>query len=262
MKKYTVFSKKSCFSFCIFTAVDIYFSVIVYKQVFRKVSQMKKIIVILLAGMLSAGVFAADNAPKGKAAPAAAQNVKPTEYDRVVAERAKQQAKEEAEKKERMYSNICCYLPNRLLDLLDIVSIDLKSGIYFGAGFQITKAFGLGGQIGYNAGLYKDINRQYGIVFESGYQAQVGFLTTEDVCLFNPIGNVQTYWEHGNNFPDPKDKLYDRYTGARDYWAVEVYLYALVGAKVSFHPIEFADFFAGFICNDELKKDDLKLKIY
>lgn len=216
---------------------------------------MKKIIVILLAGMLSASVFAADNAPKEKA-------VKPTEYDRVMAEKAIKEQKEAQERKEWIYSNICCYIPNRILDLLDIVSIDLKGGIYFGAGFQITRAFGLGGQIGYNAGLYKDINRQYGIACESGYQGQIGFISAEDVSVFNPIGSVQTYWQHGNNFPDPNDKIYNRFTGARDYWAVEVYLYGLVGAKVSFHPIEFADFFAGLICIDALKNDDLKLKIY
>ena len=216
---------------------------------------MKKMIVILLAGMLAASVFAADaKAEKAQAA----NSAEGVEYD---AKKAQEERERQA-LKWTIYSEICCYIPNRIMDALDMVSIDLKGGVYFGLGAQITEGFGLGGQIGHNAGLYKDINRQYGIAFENGYQAQLGFVTMEDLSVFNPIGNVQTYWEHGNNFPDPKDKLYDRYTGARDYWAVEVYLYALVGAKVSFHPIEFADFFAGFICNDELKKDDLKLKIY
>ena len=258
MKKKTVFSKKYCFSFCIFVSMDIYFSVIVYKQFFRKVSHMKKMIVILLAGMLAASVFAAD-AKKGNAAPTASLST--TEDIGYEAKKAKE-AKEKQERRWKIYSEICCYLPNRIMDALDMVSIDLKGGVYAGVGFQITRAFGLGGQIGHNAGLYKDINRQYGIAFENGYQAQLGFVTMEDVCIFNPIGNVQTYWQHGNNFPDENNKIYNRFTGARDYWAVEVYAFCLAGAKVSIHPIEIADFFAGLICIDSLKNDDMKLKLY
>ena len=255
MKKYRVFSKKTCFSFCIFTAHGIYFSVIVYKQFFRKVSHMKKMIVILLAGMLATSVFAAD-AKNVNAAPAT-DKTEDLGYD---VKKAKEE-QERQEKRQKTYSEISCYIPNRLMDVLDMFSIDLKSGAFIGAGFQITKAFGVGGQIGYNAGLYKDFNRQYGIAFENGYQAQLGFMTAEDISIFNPIGNVKTYWQHGNNFPDVNNKIYDRFTGARDYWAIEVYAYCLVGAKVAIHPLEIADFFAGLICKDP-KKDDFKLKLY
>ena len=216
---------------------------------------MKKMIVILLAGMLATSVFAAD-AKNVNAAPAT-DKTEDLGYD---VKKAKEE-QERQEKRQKTYSEISCYIPNRLMDVLDMFSIDLKSGAFIGAGFQITKAFGVGGQIGYNAGLYKDFNRQYGIAFENGYQAQLGFMTAEDISIFNPIGNVKTYWQHGNNFPDVNNKIYDRFTGARDYWAIEVYAYCLVGAKVAIHPLEIADFFAGLICKDP-KKDDFKLKLY
>ena len=216
---------------------------------------MKKMIVILLAGMLATSVFAAD-AKNGNAAPSAGKT-EDVGYD---AQKAKEE-RESQERRQKLYSDISCYIPNRLMDALDMFSIDLKGGFFIGAGVQVTRAFGVGGQIGYDAGLYKDFNRQYGIAFENGYQAQLGFVTAEDVSVFNPIGNVKTYWQHGNNFPDVNDKIYDCYTGARDYWAIEVYAYCLAGAKVAIHPLEIADFFAGLICRDP-KKDDFKLKLY
>ena len=217
---------------------------------------MKKMIVVLLAGMLAASVFAAD-AKNVNASDAAGK----TEEFGSDVKKAKEEQEKQA-KRQKLYSDISCYIPNRILDALDMFSIELKSGLFIGAGAQITKGFGIGGQIGYNGGIYKANNRQYGIAFEKGYQGQLGFVSAEDICIFNPIGNVQTYWQHGNNFPDVNDKIYDRLTGARDYWAVEVYAYCLVGAKVSIHPIEIADFFRGLICDDKLKKDDIKLKLY
>ena len=217
---------------------------------------MKKMIVILLAGMLATSVFAAD--AKNVSSSPAANKTEDVGYD---VKKAKEE-QEKLAKRQEMYSNISCYLPNRIMDALDMFSLELKSGLLFGAGFQITKGFGLGGHIGYSGGLYKANNRQYGIAFENGYLGQVGFVSAEDICIFNPIGNVKDYWQHGNNFPDVNDKIYDRFTGARDFWAVEVYAYCLVGAKVAIHPIEIADFFRGLICDDELKKDDFKLKLY
>ena len=216
---------------------------------------MKKMIVILLAGMLATSVFAAEEKP------ACAASANCSAQTNSTAPKTAEEL-EKLAKKQEMYSNISCYLPNRLMDALDMFSIELKSGLLIGAGFQITKGFGLGGHIGYSGGLYKANNRQYGIAFENGYLGQVGFVSAEDICIFNPIGNVKDYWQHGNNFPDVNDKIYDRFTGARDFWAVEVYAYCLVVAKVAIHPIEIADFFRGLICDDELKKDDFKLKLY
>lgn len=40
------------------------------------------------------------------------------------------------------------YIPNRLLDLLDIVTIELKSGAVIGAEARVTRAFGIGGEVG------------------------------------------------------------------------------------------------------------------
>ena len=154
-----------------------------------------------------------------------------------------------------------CYLPNLVMDLLDIFTLDLKAGLFAGAGARVTRAFGFGGLCGTNGGIYKEINRQYGIALEDGYQAQMGFLTVEDISIINPIGSVKEVWAHGSNFPTCNESIYNLYTGARDYWAIEAYLYFLAGAKVGLHPIEIADFITGIFFYD-LKGDDIKLNLY
>lgn len=208
---------------------------------------MKKILAILFIAVFTMTLSAADKAAKN-------QNIDDLRNPKI--------EKTEEEEKQKTISTIFCYLPNRVMDFLDMFTIDLKGGCYFGAGFHVTKYFGLGGQVGANAGLYKDYNRQYGIAFERGYQAQVGFLSMEDVSVTDPIGTVKEYWRHGCNFPDENADIYKPGTGARDYWSVEVYAYALVGAKVALHPLEIADFFAGLLTFDFQNDDNIKLKTY
>ena len=156
---------------------------------------------------------------------------------------------------------VICYAPNLIMDCLDIVSLELKSGPTIGAGFRITRAFGLGAETGMTIGAYKDVNRQYGFAFEKGYQLQLPFVSSEAVSIVDPIGTVQQYWQHGSNFPLCTDDVYNISSGARDYWGIEVYASALVGAKAAVHPIDILDFITGIFFFD-LKDDDIKLKLY
>lgn len=224
---------------------------------------MKKMIVILLAGMFAAtlsarGLGQTDGAKNKTATP---KEIAAQEAQLLDETKNPKLEETEAERKERIISNVFCYVPNRVMDFLDMTSLNLKGGTYFGLGFQITKYFGLGAQYGANAGLYKDVNRQYGIAFEKGYQAQCLFLTMEDVSVTDPIGTVKEYWRHGSNFPEEDAKIYTIGSGARDYWAIEVYAYFLAGVKIAIHPIEVADFFTGLVCHD-LVGDDIKLERY
>lgn len=203
---------------------------------------MKKVFTILAAAALTLTVFAQDAAKTTPAQPEPA-------------------AAENSSVLNLCASKVACYVPNLILDCLDMTSLNVKGGLYSGLGFRVTRILGIGAEGGVNAGLYKDINRQYGFALQNGYQAQAGFLTVEDTTVFNPVGTVQPYWVHGNNFPSWNSELYTISTGARDYWAIEVYAYLLAGVKVGLHPIEVADFITGIFFYD-LKGDDLKLSVY
>lgn len=227
---------------------------------------MKKILAILLAGMFAATLSAAGMGQTNtveRQKSKSAETAYPKAKDPQTLEDIKnpQMEKTGDEITQKIVSKVFCYVPNLIMDFLDMTSLDLKGGLYGGLGFRITNYFGLGAQYGVNAGLYKDVNRQYGIGFERGYQAQLLFLTMEDISVTDPIGTVKEYWRHGSNFPDSNAEIYAIGTGARDYWAIEVYAYALAGAKVGIHPIEVADFITGIFFYD-LIDDDIKLKRY
>ena len=227
---------------------------------------MKKILAILLAGMFTATLSAAGMGQTNtveRQKSKSAETAYPKAKDPQTLEDIKnpQMEKTGDEITQKIVSKVFCYVPNLIMDFLDMTSLDLKGGLYGGLGFRITNYFGLGAQYGVNAGLYKDVNRQYGIGFERGYQAQLVFLTMENISVTDPIGTVKEFWRHGSNFPDSNAEVYAIGTGARDYWAIEVYAYALAGAKVGVHPIEVADFITGLFFYD-LIDDDIQLKRY
>ena len=228
---------------------------------------MKKIFVIIIAGMFAVTLSAANMGQTNETERQKLKNASATVYPKAKDPQTLNEIKNpEMEKTEEEISNeiisqVFCYIPNRIMDFLDMTSIDLKGGAFAGLGFQFTKYFGLGAQYGANAGLYKDVNRQYGIGFERGYQAQLIFLTMENISVTNPIGTVKEFWRHGSNFPDSNAEVYKIGTGARDYWGIEFYAYLLAGVKIGIHPIEIADFFTGLFCYD-IVGDDIKLKRY
>lgn len=148
------------------------------------------------------------------------------------------------------------YIPNRVVDLFDIFSLEIKCGAAIGAEFRITRAFGLGGEIGATGSIVKGYNRQYGLALTQGMEGQVMFATGVDLQRPIVYGNVDRFWIYGSNFPLPDDRIYKE--KIRDYWAIELGAVCLAGAKVSIHPLSFVDFFAGLILLDP-EKDDFTL---
>lgn len=149
------------------------------------------------------------------------------------------------------------YIPNRLLDLLDIVSIELKSGAVIGAEARVTRAFGIGGEVGTYGSALKGYNRQYGFAVTEGAEGQFFFGSAMDLARPLVWGDVERYWVQGTNFPLPSNRIYQE--KARDYWALELGASCLLGVKVSIHPVAIADFLTGLILID-IEDDDLVLK--
>ena len=108
------------------------------------------------------------------------------------------------------------YIPNRLVDLLDIFSLELKGGAAVGAGVRITRAVGLVGEVGATGDLIKGYNRQYGCALTQGYDAQFLIPMAENLDRSLAYGYINKFWQYGTNCPLPSDTLYARGTGARD----------------------------------------------
>lgn len=150
---------------------------------------------------------------------------------------------------------IVLYIPNRLVDVMDIFTLNLGLGAKAKAEVYATHAFGFGAGIGASAKVIKDYNRQYGGCLENGWNTQFMAVAAEDSERTICSRGVQKYIYFFTGVPSYEENIYNFYTGARDYWELKLGLAALVEADVSLHPVELADLVTGFFFYD-LKGDD------
>ena len=149
------------------------------------------------------------------------------------------------------------YLPNRLLDALDMFSVTLGIGPVVEARLMGTRLADVGA--GYSAStfkLYKDFNRQYGIGVEDGWYWSFIFVGEEEYALREGSLLVDKYVECRAGIPTPEMRAYNYFTGPRDFWAIGGSLGAIIDGGVYIHPVEWVDFVLGFFMVD-IRQDDL-----
>ena len=153
------------------------------------------------------------------------------------------------------------YIPNRIIDALDTFSVALGFGPTVEARLMATRAIDVGAGIGWTAKGYKIHNRQYGFGLEEGWYWSFICLGEEDFSVFESVGFVSKYTETRAGFPEPTQRVYDFFDGARDYWAFGGALGLLVDGELYVHPVELADFILGFFLID-IKNDDFTLETF
>lgn len=152
---------------------------------------------------------------------------------------------------------IALYLPNRVLDLLDIFSVTIGVGPVAEARLMGTRLVDIGA--GYSAStykLYKDYNRQYGIGVEDGWYWSFILIGEEDYALREGSLLVDKYVECRSGIPTLEMRAYNYFTGPRDFWAIGGSLGLGIDAGVYIHPVEWVDLALGFFMID-IKEDDL-----
>ena len=156
---------------------------------------------------------------------------------------------------------ILLYIPNRIVDFMDMFSLTLGFGPAIGAEVQATKYLGIGGQVGPTAQMIKGINRQYGFAKQSGWDASFLMISSENRDREGAIGSVKDYYYYSTGVPTIEKDAFDFHKGALDFWALGGKLTALVEVQAYIHPIEIADFFCGWlfidIKGDDFTEDDL-----
>ena len=152
---------------------------------------------------------------------------------------------------------IALYIPNRLIDALDMFSFSLGLGPAIQARLMATRFV----DVGAGANLlcykfYKNYNRQYGFGVEEGWYWSFIFVGEESYSMIDSTRLVSRYVENRTGIPDPTTRTYDFFDGSRDYWAIGGALGFLVDGDVYIHPMEWIDFALGFLLID-IKGDDL-----
>ncbi len=148
------------------------------------------------------------------------------------------------------------YIPNRIIDLFDIFSLNIGAGPVLRAELMATRACVVGGGIGLSCMLYKDYNRQYGVGIENGWYYQF-------IC----VGAAEQIRDHGSSWvsgfqnifvgmPLPNERNFQFPDGPRDYWQIGGALGGLIVGEFYLHPLQIADFITGIFFYD-LMEDDI-----
>ncbi|MBQ9804041.1 MAG: hypothetical protein IJW35_04265 [Lentisphaeria bacterium] len=149
------------------------------------------------------------------------------------------------------------YLPNRVLDALDMFSLSLGVGPVAEARLMGTRLADVGA--GYSAStwkVYKGHNRQYGIGVEDGWYWSFISVGEEEFSVRDGSLLVDKYVECRAGIPTPEMRVYDYFEGPRDFWAIGGALGFLVDGDLYIHPVEWLDFALGFFLVD-IRQDDL-----
>lgn len=143
---------------------------------------------------------------------------------------------------------------NRVLDLLDCVSfhVGLEGGVFVDA--HVTRAAQLGGGTGggTQVGWWQKRDAGFGSGHVFGLAAGPLSVDGEGYTRFGTAGvSNASFSTTGIN--RPSDPAYQKH---RDYWGIGTRVIAvIVGVGVEFHPVELADFAAGFVFVDFLRDD-------
>ena len=153
-----------------------------------------------------------------------------------------------------MWGKLVLYLPNRLFDVMDLITLEV--GFCFGLGVkgQVTDFAAVGFQASGGEATIGCNGRHLA--------AAVGF---EEYIHLLPVGasilgetRASTSGSYGIMSGQAGVKLPadQRYRRVRDFWAVGVQTEAaVVAARTEIHPIELYDLFAGFVLFDPLRDD-------
>jgi len=150
---------------------------------------------------------------------------------------------------------ILLYLPNRLVDLVDMFSIELGFGPAIRGHVRFSRACDIGAGVGATAKAVKGYNRQYGAALEKGWDASFLMISAENKEREKTSRGVQKFYYYATGTPLPTEKIYDFYEGARDYFTIGADGAALVEVNFEAHLVEIADFITGWLFID-LKSDD------
>ena len=154
-------------------------------------------------------------------------------------------------------ARVLLYLPDRILDLLDIVSLELHIGPGLYYNLHVTRAVQAG--IGFHAtgGFGWHDHRSFGVLGQA--ESGIVVLALGAQAYAGAMAGTSGVWSTVDTLAglhQPSDRMYQE---LRDYWAIgQSYTLLILGSEWDVHPIEIADFFLGWggidILNDDFAR--------
>ena len=161
--------------------------------------------------------------------------------------------------RESWKNRLILYIPNRIVDFLDIADASLGIGPVVKMKVWATRYMAFGAGIGTSAKIIKGYNRQYGLGLESGENISFAMFSADDTKMYETTRGVQKYFIYDFGIPSIDDKVYNFWRGPRDIFSIGVELALGVDGKAELHPFEIVDFLAGIFFLDP-KGDDFTMK--
>lgn len=157
---------------------------------------------------------------------------------------------------------VALYIPNRVLDVLDVFTLNLGVGPTIRGELRATHAVQFGGGFGYTAKVIKDVNRQYGAALQEGWSWYFPGVGSENIERRDQTRWIKNFYRETYGFANVADDYYNYHDGARDYWEFGGTLgLFLIEVDLSVHPIECVDAVLGLILID-IKGDDLTFESF
>ena len=207
----------------------------------------RKLLVLLAVAIFGLGfaISADDEAADVKKAAPATKEIKtdkPADPAKAV-----EVNKNESQPESSALNTSLLYISNRFLDFLDIVTIDIGAGAEFGVDAKVTHWFQIGGMYGDKYFLGKDYARQLGGGYASGWNYGFLWLASERRFVDGTFGTTREFLLKKKTLGLAMPKEDFTYAqDMRDFWEMGVNAGWLVTVNIAIHPIELADFFAGF----------------
>ncbi len=149
------------------------------------------------------------------------------------------------------------YIPNRLLDASDIVSMEIGFGGEVAAQFQATRYLQFGGAHGCNYFLTKGFDQQCGGGYRDGTSFGMICFATDNVVIDDTFGYVRKTVVDSGGFRLANFRADAYKDNDIDFWAIGGRFGWLCDFGVAVHPVEIVDFITSCFCYD-LRKDDFK----
>lgn len=229
----------------------------------------KKTAIMLLALFSSIISFSDDSniyesQTPAEATPAVQQNkiessLQETDLEIKLRQKIEKQIREQNEAKEASVQNqtqfeersnlhiALMYIPNRLIDLTDIITVGTGVGPEASLELTFTKRGQFGASYGDRYFIEKGFDRQYGGGYSTGYNTAFACWSNEEEVVDYCFGTVNPYVNinlKNSSMACPCSEPYK--SGNVDFWRIGVKAGWLVDFEAAIHPLAIANFFTGF----------------
>lgn len=153
-----------------------------------------------------------------------------------------------------IWARVLLWLPDRALDLMDVVTFELHTGVGIFADAHATRAVQLAAGARSIDGFGLHDHRSLGMRSQGEVALAAGMAGAQSYAS-GIVGTSGVYGAADGfaGLHEPGDPLYQSF---RDYWAIGASAtVGMFGAEFDFHPVQLADFVAGWLGIDFLRDD-------